>query len=53
MITLSNTEIDGSIDSISGQIEFLILYDRIESLIKFYNCSQNNYEDYIKDKKRT
>ncbi|TBX72059.1 hypothetical protein E0M25_24550 [Bacillus mycoides] len=44
MIKLNYTEIAGSI---SGQIEYMVFYDRIGSLVMFYNYSQDNYEDYI------
>ncbi|MED3126828.1 hypothetical protein [Bacillus wiedmannii] len=49
MITLIYKEIE---KSISGRIEFMVFYNRIENLVRFYNFSQNNYEDYIKDKRK-
>lgn len=51
ILILNNEEIDGTIDSIIGQIEFLVLYGRIENLVKYYNFNQNNYDDFIKYKK--
>ncbi|PGR32975.1 hypothetical protein COC47_28100 [Bacillus cereus] len=48
MIMLNYTEIA---DSSSGRIEFIVFYDRIENLVRFYNYSQDNYEDYIKVKR--
>ncbi|PEB02139.1 hypothetical protein [Bacillus cereus] len=49
MITLNYIEIE---DSISGRIEFMVFYNRIENLVRFHNFSQNNYEDYIKVKRK-
>jgi hypothetical protein len=51
MITINNSEFDDAIKSMSNKIQFIILFERISHLVKFYNYSQSNYEKYMIDKK--
>ncbi|OXM87078.1 hypothetical protein, partial [Paenibacillus rigui] len=50
MISFLDLEDEHTIYSASGQIEFLIFYDRIKHLVDFYNYSMKCYQDLLYQK---
>ena len=52
MISVLDLKDEDQIYSISGQIEFVIFYDRIKHLVDFYNYSMKCYYDFLDQKHR-